>query len=233
MSATEPTSHPAPTRRDRSRLALAWYSVVRLPASLYCALTGGFRATGRENIPATGGALIASNHLSYLDVVVLGLGCPRPLNYVARASLFRPPLGWLIRSVGGFPIDREGSGTAGLKETLRRLKNGGVVLLFPEGTRSPDGELGSMKPGFVALARAKVPIVPAAVAGTFEAWPRGRHLPRRHPIRVHYGPPIPPEQVAALKADELVALVRQQILLCQQAARRELGGDRRTTVRDY
>jgi 1-acyl-sn-glycerol-3-phosphate acyltransferase len=208
--------------RDRSRLALAWYAVVRVLTYSYCALMGGFRATGRDNVPATGGALIASNHLSYLDVFVLGLGCRRPLNYVARANLFRPPLGWLIRSVGGFPIDREGSGTAGLKETLRRLKRGAVVLLFPEGTRSLDGELGPLKPGFAALARARVPIVPAAVAGTFEAWPRGRFLPRRHPIRVHYGPPIPADEVAALSADGLAELLRLRILECQQAARREL-----------
>jgi 1-acyl-sn-glycerol-3-phosphate acyltransferase len=210
--------------RDRSRLALAWYEAVRSLAVLYCRLMGGFRATGCENIPRAGGGLIASNHVSYLDVIALGLACPRPMSYVARASLFRPPLGWLIRSVGGFPIDREGSGTAGLKETLRRLRGGDLVLLFPEGTRSLDGELGPLKPGFAALARARVPIIPAAVAGTFEAWPRGRKLPRRHAIRIHFGPLIPPEEIAALSSEELVELVRQRILECQRSARSDLPG---------
>lgn len=220
---------PSPGR-DRSRLMLLWYDMVRAPVRLYFRLRGGLRVSGVENLPATGGALVASNHLSYLDVLVLGLGCPRAMSYVARSGLFRPPLGWLIRSVGGFPIDREGSGTAGLKETLRRLRNGGLVLIFPEGTRSPDGEVGPFKPGFAALTRARVPIVPAAVAGTFEAWPRGRKLPRRHPVRVHYGPPVPAEECAALPAHELIELVRTRILECQRIARDELG-DRRETAR--
>jgi 1-acyl-sn-glycerol-3-phosphate acyltransferase len=215
---------PGPTR-DRSRLALAWYAIVRLATSLYGGLTGGIRATGRENLPAAGGALLVSNHLSHLDVFVLGLGVPRPLNYVARSSLFVPPLGALIRSVGGFPIDREGSGTAGLKETLRRLKAGGIVLIFPEGTRSRDGELGPLKPGIAALARARVPIVPAAVAGTFEAWPADRAFPRAHPIRVHYGPPIPADVVASLTSDDLTALIERRIREAQVVARDGLRRD--------
>lgn len=211
--------------RDRSRLALTWYFLVRLLAFSYYLLTGGIRVTGRENVPRTGGALIASNHLSFLDVFALGLAAPRPLNYVARASLFKPLLGLLIRSVGGFAIDREGSGTAGLKESLRRLRSGSLVLLFPEGTRSPDGRVGPFKPGFAALARARVPIVPTALAGTFEAWPRGRALPRRHPIRVHFGPPIPPETIASLTSEALTALLRDQIRDCHHLAAAALRRD--------
>ncbi len=106
---TEPAAS-APPARDRSRLAMAWYTVVRMMSLLYCSIRGGVRVTGREHLPKQGAALVVSNHLSFLDVFVLGLGCPRPLNYVARSTLFVPPLGWLIRSVGGFPIQREGVG---------------------------------------------------------------------------------------------------------------------------
>lgn len=210
---------------DRSRLALFWYGIVRVATTLYCSLTGGVRVTGRANVPASGGALLAANHLSYLDVFVLGLGVPRPLRYVARAGLFVPVLGPLIRSVGGFPIDNEGTGTAGLKETLRRLKSGSVVLIFPEGTRSADGELGPLKPGIAALMRAKVPFVPVAVAGTFEAWPRGQLFPRPHPIRIHYGRSITPAEMAGLDPEALSALLRERLLACQRIARAGLARD--------
>jgi 1-acyl-sn-glycerol-3-phosphate acyltransferase len=213
----------APPPRDRSWLALAWYGVVRFMTLLLFAVSGGIRASGRTNLPRTGGVLLVSNHLSYLDVFVLGIPLPRPLNYVARSSLFVPGLAFLIRSVGGFAIQREGMGAQGLKETLARLRSGGIVTLFPEGTRSRDGELGPLKPGIAVLAsRARVPILPAGVAGTFEAWPRGRLLPVGHAIWIHYGLPILPEQAAALAPEALTGLIRERILQCQTEARRHL-----------
>ena len=100
--------------------------------------------------------------MSFLDVFFVGIPLQRPLNYVARSTLFVPVLGPFIRSVGGFPIQREGIGASGMKETLKRLRAGGIVALFPEGTRSPDGELGPLKPGIAVLAsRVGVPVVPA------------------------------------------------------------------------
>ncbi len=137
--------------------------------------------------------------MSFLDVFFLGIPLRRPLNYVARSTLFLPVLGMLIRSVGGFPIQREGIGASGMKETLKRLKAGGIVTLFPEGTRSPDGELGPLKPGIAVLAaRVGVPVVPAAIAGLHESWPRSRPVPVPHPVRIHYGPPIMPHELAGL-----------------------------------
>lgn len=214
---------------EGSRSARLWYETVRWATMTYCSLRGGVRVTGRENVPRSGGALLVSNHLSYLDVFVLGVGLPRRLSYVARSSLFVGPLGPLMRSVGGFPIDREAGGMAGLKETLRKLKSGSIVVLFPEGTRSRDGELGILMPGFAALARARVPIVPAGIAGTFEAWPRGRAVPRGHPIRVHYGPPIAPGEVEGLAPEALVGLVHGRLLEAQGVARAGLARDCRGT----
>lgn len=99
-----------------------------------------------------------------------------------------------------------------MKETLRRLRNGGIVILFPEGTRSGDGELGPLKPGIAVLAaRAGVPLVPAGIAGTFEAWPRSQFLPRAHPLRVHYGPPISPEEIAGMDPLAVTDLIRDRI----------------------
>ena len=204
---------------DRPWPSRVWYEAVRGLASVALASTGGLRAGGRSNMPGRGGALLVSNHLSYLDVFVLGVAVPRPLNYVARSTLFVPVLGPLIRSVGGFPIQRDGMGASGLKETLRRIRNGGVVILFPEGTRTPDGRLAELKPGIAALAaKARVPVVPVAIAGTFEAWPRGRRLPRPHPIRVEIGPPILPAEIAGLAPEAVTALIRDRLLGCQRTA---------------
>jgi 1-acyl-sn-glycerol-3-phosphate acyltransferase len=99
-----------------------------------------------------------------------------------------------------------------MKETLRRLRSGGIVTLFPEGTRSADGQLGTLKPGIAVLvARVGVPVVPAAVAGMFEIWPRSRMLPVPNPIRIHYGRPIYPEELAGLDTEAITALIRDRM----------------------
>jgi len=211
------------TISDRSGFALFWYRIVQIVVATLLYSTGGIRASGRKNLPLSGGALLVSNHASHLDVFVLGIPLHRPLNYVARSTLFFPPLGSFIRSVGGFPIQREGMGAQGLKETLKRLRSGGIVALFPEGTRTTDGELGEFKAGIAVLAaRAKVPIIPAAVAGTYEAWPRRRLFPKPHPVRIHYGPPIPPDELAKLDGNAMTELVRERVLDCQRKARASL-----------
>jgi 1-acyl-sn-glycerol-3-phosphate acyltransferase len=212
--------------RDRSLLAWLWYRLVQhVMLTLFAAL-GGIRASGRRDLPVTGPALLVSNHLSHLDVFVLGLSHRRPLNYVTRSTLFLPVLGPLIRSVGGFPIQREGMGAQGLKETLRRLKAGGVVVLFPEGTRTRDGELAEMKSGIAVLAsRARVPVVPAAIAGSFESWPRHQAFPWLRPIRVHYGRAILPQDIQGLDPETVTALIRDRILECQRIARLGLSRD--------
>jgi 1-acyl-sn-glycerol-3-phosphate acyltransferase len=211
---------------DRSRLAMAWYRVVQVTVATFLSSVSGIRATGRDNLPRQGGALLVSNHLSHLDVFILGIPLERPLNYVARSTLFLPVLGPLIRSVGGFPIQREGIGAQGLKETLRRLKKGGIVVLFPEGTRSRDGELAELKSGISVLAaRARVAIIPAGIAGTFEAWPRTRRFPRPHPVRIHYGPAILPEELEGLDPEAITTLIRTRILECLDVARSGLRRD--------
>jgi 1-acyl-sn-glycerol-3-phosphate acyltransferase len=209
---------------DRSWLALLWYRMVQWFFSTILIAAYGLRVTGRKNIPDRGALMLVSNHLSHLDVLVIGILLDRPLNYVARSTLFFFPLGPFIRSLGAFPIQRDGIGAQGLKETLRRLKAGGIVALFPEGTRTTDGELGELKSGIALLAsKARVPILPAAIVGTFEAWPRSRSFPVPHPIHVHFGELIPPEQVQSLGPEALTALIRERILGCQAVARSALG----------
>ena len=213
-------------KRDRSLGTWVIYKFLQVLMTSYFSLRYGFRATGREPLPSEGGMLLVSNHLSHLDVIILGATTPRPLNFVARSSLFFFPLKPIIIALGALPIRRDGMGAEGLKETLRRLRAGGIVTLFPEGSRSQNGELGVLKSGIGLLAsRAKVPIVPVAIAGAFEAWPRSSKLPRPHPLRVHYGAPITPTELVGMNADAVAELLRDRLLVCQRTARGGLVGD--------
>jgi len=212
--------------RDRSIALLLWYGFVRYLMAALTTVIFPWRATGQSNIPAAGGLLLVSNHLSFVDVFFLAIPLRRPLNYVARSTLFVPVLASLMRSVGGFPIQREGMGASGLKETLRRLRKGGIVTLFPEGTRSADGRLGVLKPGIAVLvARAKVPVVPVGLAGTFAVWPRSRLLPAPHRVRIHFGAPIFPEELTGMDTAEVTALIRQRLEDCHEEAGRTLRRD--------
>jgi 1-acyl-sn-glycerol-3-phosphate acyltransferase len=182
-SETYPPVPPAsPVRRTRSEAGSAkrskfqyWgYDLFRVLARLVGVWGYGLRAAGRENWPETGGGLVCANHQSHFDPPLVGLTCSRRMNYLARDTLFRVPgLKQLIHFLDAIPIDREGGGLAGLKETLRRLKAGELVLIFPEGTRTHDGEVAPLKPGFIAVARrSRVPLIPVGIDGAYQAWPR-------------------------------------------------------------
>jgi 1-acyl-sn-glycerol-3-phosphate acyltransferase len=151
----------------------------------------------------------------------VGLTLDRAINYLARKSLFDVPgLSWLIRLLSSIPIDRDGMGMAGLKECLRRLKQDELVLIFPEGTRSPDGEVRPLKPGFCMLARrGKVSLLPVGLDGAHDAWPRSAKLPRFRPIHIVIGEPIPPEEIRRLDDDALVAELERRIRVCHREAR--------------
>jgi 1-acyl-sn-glycerol-3-phosphate acyltransferase len=198
-----------------------WYDSLRIVCRLLGVLVFQIRCEGRKWVPRTGGALVLSNHQSHLDPVLIGLACDRRLNYLARDTLFGfAPFRWLINSLDAIPIDREGLGLAGLKETLKRLKHDELVLIFPEGTRTPDGEVAPLKAGFSALAkRARVPLVPVAIDGAFDAWPRTRRFPRRATIQIQFGQPLRPEDIADLSDRELVAEVERRIRACHEQAR--------------
>ncbi|MCP4095336.1 MAG: 1-acyl-sn-glycerol-3-phosphate acyltransferase, partial [Planctomycetaceae bacterium] len=104
-----------------------------------------------KHYPDDQGMLICSNHQSYLDPLIIGIACPHAVNYLGRKSLFRSPiLAWFLRFNDTIPIDREATGIGGMKETLRRLKRGESVVIFPEGTRTIDGELLPLMLGFCA-----------------------------------------------------------------------------------
>ena len=147
---------------------------------------------GRENLPRKGGCIIASNHLSYLDPVVLGAACPRQIHYMAKKSLFRNRLfAKLITSVNTFAVSESGVGLDAIKESLKKLAEGKVVGLFPEGVRSKDGRLQAAKwgVGFLAL-KSNVPVIPARIIGTDQALPIGAKFIRFRPVRLYFGRPL-------------------------------------------
>jgi 1-acyl-sn-glycerol-3-phosphate acyltransferase len=197
-----------------------WYGFCRMLCRIVCVALFGVRVRGQHSFPRHGGVLLVSNHQSHLDPVLAGISCDRQMSSLARDTLFRiPVLRTLITWLDAIPLDREGIGLAGVKETLRRLKHGEVVLLFPEGTRTFDGQLAPLKPGFCTLARrTRVPVQPMAVAGAFDAWPRWRTWPCLATIHIQYGQPLAPEEVAALDDRELVAEIQTRLAACQHEA---------------
>jgi 1-acyl-sn-glycerol-3-phosphate acyltransferase len=210
-----------PTVR-RSFVQCAGYDVARWLARLVAVGLYGLRVAGREHWPAAGGALICANHQSVFDPPLVGLTCPRRLHYLARQTLFDVPiLAPVIRFFDAIPIDRDGMGLAGLKETLRRVQAGEMVLLFPEGTRTRDGEVGPLKPGLLLIVRRSgVPLVPVGIDGAFQAWPRTQRLPRLGRIAVVIRPPIPAAEVAQLADEVVLARLHQEICLAHAQARR-------------
>ena len=145
-----------------------------------------------ERIPATGPALLASNHASFMDPPFIGCSANREISYLARDSLFRfPVFGDILRYINVIPVDRGGRNPKGLKIIASKLRHGKPVILFPEGTRTPDGNMHSAKSGVGLLAiKSDAPIVPIRVFGTYETY--GRHLkwPKPGRISVKFGHPI-------------------------------------------
>ncbi len=150
------------------------------------------RAEGQQHIPKDGPVLIASNHLSVLDPIVIAYGVPRPVAYVAKAELFRlPVLSFILPRLFAIPLERGAGDLSAVKAAIRALNKGLAFGIFPEGTRSRDGKLQPFKTGAAAIAiRTGAKVVPAAVIGTDKAWPVGQGPRPFRPITVRYGPPL-------------------------------------------
>ena len=183
------------------------------------------RVFNRRYEPATGGAVYICNHQSFLDPMLMSLALRRPMNYMARDNLFRfPVFRQIIESLNAFPVKRGTADTGALKEAMRRLKHGGQVVVFAEGTRTIDGRIGPLLPGVTMLAqRAADWTVPVLIDGAFECWPRTQILPSPGSIVVQYGRPIPREQAAAADPQEFVERVRQTLIEIQTDVRRRVG----------
>jgi 1-acyl-sn-glycerol-3-phosphate acyltransferase len=167
------------------------YWVVRVLLRVAATVLFRLKVSGQQHIPKTGGVLIAANHASYLDIPILGCGVPRRASYMGRMDLFPGPVGWLMRYLGWIPIRRERVDRGGFEEAISRIKAGGAVIIYPEGSRTEDGRLQAGKPGIgMIVAATGCPVIPAYLAGTFDALPPGARGIRLRPIRLMYGEPM-------------------------------------------
>jgi len=187
---------------------------------LFLKVAFGFRVKGRENVPKTGGFILAPNHTSYLDPPVAGSACPRMVYFLAKEELFTAPLlGTWIRLVGCLPVSRKLGDRHVIRKAVEYLKEGKCVCIFPEGMRVPPGMVKEGEPGVVLMAQmAQVPVVPMAILGT-QPWTRKifGFIPWFSRIEVRIGKPIvfhlkddPKERKAQFKeaVDEIMNNIR-------------------------
>ncbi len=169
-----------------------------------------------DRVPLTGPLLIVANHVSFIDPPLIG--CPidkREMAYLARAGLFKfKPLGLLLRSFNCVPVAEAGGDVAAMRTVISLIHAGNAVLIFPEGSRSPDGELHEFKRGVALILRkAPCPVMPVAVEGPFRAWPRHRKypIPFKHRVAAIYGHPIPHDELLAAGPDAALERLQSEV----------------------
>jgi 1-acyl-sn-glycerol-3-phosphate acyltransferase len=184
-----------------------------------------FQARGLENVPQRGPALFVVNHQSFLDPVMVAIPLARPIRFLARDTLYRGPLiRAFLNQVYAIPVNRNSASSTTIRQAASQLQQGFLVGIFPEGTRSTDGQIGPLKPGFIALVRrAEAPVIPVGLAGTGAAFPRGAWFVRPKTCRVVFGTPLQPETLSKLKGhgseQALVEIVREAMVRCYDEAR--------------
>ncbi len=184
---------------------LWFYKLARFVLYILYRLFFRFKAFGAENVPAAGGGVIlAPNHASYLDPPILGISLKRPVTYLAKEYLFKAfLLGPLLSKLGALPIKSESDDFRSIRAMVRALKDGECMVIFPDGTRSLDGNLKEAEDGvgFLALKSGAV-VVPVYIRGSYDAYPKGAKCFRMKPIRTHYGKPFVPKEDAEILAAE-------------------------------
>lgn len=179
------------------------------------------RVIGIERVPA-GGAILAGNHVSYLDPALLWCKTPRPTHFVAKSELWNTRLGWILERLWAFPVARGSADREMISTATSLLRAGELVGMFPEGTRNKSGDadaMGQAHGGVAYIAqRAGVPIVPVGIANTEKAWPKGQRFPRFPRVVISFGEPIDPasyegdrkECIAAITADLMDRIAEQR-----------------------
>ncbi len=195
-------------------MILFWWDFLPRIFGLILKIKYRLRLFGRQNIPTSGPLIYIANHQSFLDLPAIGsLIIDRPFTPIARSGLFDSPL--LARFMLGYrtiAVDQENTGPSTIKDALNELKAGRCVLVFPEGERTMDGALNEFARGaFVIIKRAKVPVVPIAVEGVFDAWPRNGKAQRRGWIAVKAGKPLSPEESVEGGSDASLERLKRKI----------------------
>ncbi len=160
--------------------------------NIFCKTMGHLEVQGVHHIPKEGGVLFVSNHVSFLDPVIVGSAANREIHFMARSTAFDiPGLGKLISMYNAYPVNRGAPDLGALRKTISLLKTGNAVLMFPEGTRSVDGTLGKARDGACFIAdRAGVPTIPVFHSGAERMLPRNSRRLRRAKLTVTFGEPL-------------------------------------------
>jgi 1-acyl-sn-glycerol-3-phosphate acyltransferase len=156
---------------------------------------------GADNIPDKGGVMIVSNHASYLDPPIIGVAYrKRPVHFMARDSLWKRGFGaWWMDGVGCIPVKRDEGDIRAIKLAIKSLQEGKVISIFPEGTRSDDGNLQSAKSGIgLIIEKSECNVIPAYIDGSFQALPKGAKWIKPHHISISFGLPLSPDTFKSL-----------------------------------
>ncbi len=199
------------SQQPLERTMSLWYRFCRFLFRTYFRVYHRGRIYHRDLLPDQGAFILAGNHVSFLDPPFFGLACRRAAYYMARDSLFRNPLAnWILRSWHCVPINRDRGDIGAMRTMLRMLGEGKAVLMFPEGTRSPDGNLQEPRAGIgMIVAHARCPILPMRILGTDRALPRGTSIPRPAQVTIIFGEPFTypfPADFDSLRGDDLKAV---------------------------
>jgi len=170
-----------------------FYYVARAICWLLVKIFWRVEIKGIDNIPKNGGLVLASNHVSYLDPIILGISIKRKIYFIAKKEVFNNIFGsLLLRNLNAFPVDRGKTDIVAFKRAINILKEGKILGIFPEGTRSSNGVLQELKIGVLKIAKkAGVPILPVGIIGTHKIYPQGKKFPVlfKYKIVVNYGIP--------------------------------------------
>lgn len=192
------------------------YRCTRLIVRPLLGILGHLESHGTQNIPKQGGVVLVSNHVSYIDPVVIAAATDRVLHFIGAEKTFRVPIfGWLVTKLNGFPVRRGTPDRQALKEALSRLKDGKALLIFPEGTRSANGTLGEMHNGVsFILHHSNVPAIPVSIKGAEHFMPRGSKFIQPAKLSVTFGAPINFTKLEGIgRKQELYSRMCEQIRL--------------------
>lgn len=194
--------------------SLVFYEAVRIFTLVLLMVLFRFRWRGAKNLPRTGPVLIVANHQSYIDPPLVGCAMgQRQFDFLARAGLFQSKwLGPLITALHSVPVKENGGDPASIKEIIRRLEQGRIVLIFPEGTRTMNGDIGEFKRGVALILRKSAcPVLPVGIAGAYEAWPRGGRPKLFRKVAVQVGTPIQHDELLADGVDAALLRLRDEV----------------------
>jgi 1-acyl-sn-glycerol-3-phosphate acyltransferase len=207
-----------------SWLRVGWYYFCLHLARFLFFLMGGITSRGKHNVPRKGAVIVAPLHVSTLDPPAVACGTNRRLRFMAKEELFRYPFfGWLIRSLGAFPVKRGEGDTESIRLAMEYLKQGEAVLIFPEGTRGDGEAMLPINRGVAMLAkRTGAAVLPVGVIGTHVVMPKGAKRLRRRRMIMAYGEPFTYEQIAVHESEKLnrdafaAELERRILTLCRE-----------------